>query len=354
MIEYLKVARVDHWLKNIFIVFGHAVAVVLVLDMELSPGLAWLALLSLIPACLVASANYILNEILDAPFDRLHPRKNVRPIPAGKVSVPLLWGLMAACAAAGFALAFWWFSNPGYWIALGLLLLSGVVYNVPPLRLKDRAFLDVIAESFNNPIRLWLGWFALVETARFPPLSIMLAWWCFGGLLMTGKRYSEFRFINDKELSGRYRRSFQVYTERSLVIAMIIYANLFCFCAGWAICSYPPLNNLVFVFPLVILAVALYFQHAMSETGARLEPEQLLQNKWIILAAAASSLVAAALLYAHKSGLFNARELLDSPSDYSAPSPSREALRAAAALAPVEKGAAVLLSHPGQEGSLSG
>ena len=116
---------------------------------------------------------------------------------------------------------------------------------------------------------------------------------------------------------------------------MIIYANLFCFCAGWAICSYPPLNNLVFVFPLVILAVALYFQHAMSETGARLEPEQLLQNKWIILAAAASSLVAAALLYAHKTGLFNARELLDSPSDYSAPpaAPS-ELSRAEASLTP--------------------
>ena len=66
------------------------------------------------------------------------------------------------------------------------------------------AFLDVIAESFNNPIRLWLGWYALVPDSMLtpPPLSIMLAWWCFGGLLMTGKRYSEFRFIDNKELSG--------------------------------------------------------------------------------------------------------------------------------------------------------
>lgn len=319
MIDYLKVARIDHWLKNIFIVFGHAVAVVLVLDLEVSGPVILRAGLSLIPACLIASANYILNEILDAPFDRLHPRKQMRPIPAGRVKVPLLWGLMAGCIVAGFALAVWWFSNPGYWISLGLLLLSGLVYNIPPVRLKDRAFLDVIAESFNNPIRLWLGWFALVETHRFPPLSIMLAWWCFGGLLMTGKRYSEFRFINDKELSGQYRRSFRVYTDRSLIIAMITYANLFCFCAGWGICSYAPLNNLVFVFPLIILAVAMYFRHAMSEIGARLEPEQLLQNPWIVISTALATVVAAALLYAHKTGLFNARSLLDSPSDYHPP-----------------------------------
>lgn len=317
MIDYLRVARVDHWLKNIFIVFGHAVAVVLVFDLEIDSSLLLKAALSLIPACLIASANYILNEILDAPFDKLHPRKKMRPIPAGTVSVPILWGIMAGCTVVGFALAFWWFKNPGYWVALGLLLASGFVYNVQPIRLKDRAFLDVIAESFNNPIRLWLGWFALVETSSYPPLSIMLAWWCFGGLLMTGKRYSEFRFIDDKELSGKYRKSFQVYTDRSLIIAMITYANLFCFCAGWAICAYPPLNNLVFVFPLIILAVAMYFRHAMSEIGARLEPEQLLQNKWIVISTGLTALAAAALLYAHKTGSFNAREILHSPTNYS-------------------------------------
>ena len=46
-------------------------------------------------------------------------------------------------------------------LSLAMLLASGVVYNIPPLRMKDRAWWDVIAESFNNPIRLWLGWFAL-------------------------------------------------------------------------------------------------------------------------------------------------------------------------------------------------
>ena len=44
--------------------------------------------------------------------------------------------------------------------------------------------MDVIAESFNNPIRLWLGYYALVSPHNVPPLSIVLAWWFFGALLM--------------------------------------------------------------------------------------------------------------------------------------------------------------------------
>ncbi len=293
IIEHLKVLRLDHWLKNVFILFGHGVALVLVQEIMLSRPVLIAAFLSLIPACLVASANYILNEILDAPFDKLHPTKRYRPIPAGTVSVPLLWAIMAGLIVVAFSLSLWWF-NLGYTTALLLLLLSGVVYNIPPIRLKDRAYLDVIAESFNNPIRLWLGWYAIAPVTTFPPLSIVMAWWFFGALLMAGKRYAEFRFINDAKRSGDYRRSFRVYTERSLVISMITYANFFCFCMGVGIAVYRP--NLVFVFPVVVLAIIVYFQHAMTTEGARLEPEQLMRNPLLIactVLTAAASLVLA-------------------------------------------------------------
>lgn len=283
MLEYLKICRPDHWLKNIFILFGHVVAWALVLNFQWNAELIGIAALSLIPACLIASANYILNEILDAPFDAVHPTKRLRGIPAGKVKVAYLWWLKVALIGLAFLLCWWWHFNWAYQMALLLLLLSGIVYNVPPLRLKDRAFLDVIAESFNNPVRLWLGYYALVPPHSVPPLSIVLAWWSFGALLMTGKRYSEFRFIGDAEVSGRYRKSFRVYTETSLILAMITYANLFCFCTGVAMAVYPVLNNLVLVFPVIVMAVIVYFHHAMKPETARLEPEQLLRNPWIIV-----------------------------------------------------------------------
>ncbi len=278
VVDYIRVLRPDHWLKNIFIVFGHLVAMEL---LQLAPSwdIAWKVAFSLIPACLIASANYILNEILDAPFDRLHPTKKDRPIPSGKVRVGVLWAIMGLLVVAAFAMSLPVF-NAGYQWSLGLLLLSGFVYNIPPVRMKDRVYWDVIAESFNNPIRLWLGWYALAEANTFPPLSIVLAWWFFGALLMAGKRYAEFRFINDPKLSGEYRRSFRVYTERSLIISMITYANFFCFCMGVAITVYRP--NLIFVFPVVVAAIVVYFHRAMTTEGARLEPEQLMKNPVLI------------------------------------------------------------------------
>jgi 4-hydroxybenzoate polyprenyltransferase len=282
MIEYVKVLRPDHWLKNVFILFGHAVAVAL-LPAEVPASwfeVGRLVVLSLIPACLVASANYIINEILDAPFDRVHPTKRLRPVPSGRVRIPVLWAIMVVITLVAFGLAFWWF-NLGYVVALGLLLASGFVYNVPPVRLKDRAFLDVIAESFNNPIRLWLGWYALVPANTFPPLSIVMAWWFFGALLMAGKRYAEFRFIGDAERSGRYRKSFRVYTEQSLILSMVTYANFFCFCMGIAIAVYR--KNLVFVFPLVVVAIVVYLHRAMSEEEAKLEPEHLLKSPPVLI-----------------------------------------------------------------------
>jgi NADH-quinone oxidoreductase subunit A len=68
------------------------------------PRVARLAVLSLIPACLIASANYILNEILDAPFDAMHPTKRHRGIPAGKVKVPILWVIKVALILGGLLL----------------------------------------------------------------------------------------------------------------------------------------------------------------------------------------------------------------------------------------------------------
>ncbi len=276
---YSSAARPDHWLKNIFIFFGHGVAILL-LDIPITTENVFLIVYSLIPACLVASANYIMNEILDAPFDRMHPTKKFRAVATGEAKEGILWGLMVLLLIVAFVIA-WPVFNAGYLIALGLLFASGIVYNVRPVRLKDRAFADVIAESFNNPIRLWLGWYAIAPSDSVPPLSIVLAWWFFGALLMTGKRYSEYRFIGDAERSGNYRRSFKTYTEKSLLIAMITYANLFCFCGGAAVAFYRP--NLVFVFPVIVAAVGAYFHKAISEEGAKLEPEKLLQNPLLIV-----------------------------------------------------------------------
>ena len=73
---YVAIARPDHWVKNVFMLLGTAAAFVI------HPRLfSWAALpslsLGLAATCLIASSNYVLNEILDADLDRHHPEKEL-------------------------------------------------------------------------------------------------------------------------------------------------------------------------------------------------------------------------------------------------------------------------------------
>jgi 4-hydroxybenzoate polyprenyltransferase len=77
--SYVQIARPDHWIKNIFVIPGAAAA------LAVAPHDGAIALLPLVLAplalaavsvCLLASANYTINEFLDARYDRFHPLKS--------------------------------------------------------------------------------------------------------------------------------------------------------------------------------------------------------------------------------------------------------------------------------------
>ena len=82
---YIQIARFDHWFKNIFMLPGVIVALYAQADL-LSLTACWRIGLGFLAAGIVASSNYILNELLDAKFDALHPVKKFRPIPSGLVN----------------------------------------------------------------------------------------------------------------------------------------------------------------------------------------------------------------------------------------------------------------------------
>src|SRR5688572_24665516 len=87
---YVSIARPDHWFKNVFMLCG------VLLAYFCYPGvLGWHNIASIVWAvvstCLLASSNYVLNEILDAPTDLNHPQKRLRPIPSGRVHVGIAY-----------------------------------------------------------------------------------------------------------------------------------------------------------------------------------------------------------------------------------------------------------------------
>src|ERR1051325_5440676 len=87
---HLAICRVDHWFKNVFVLPG-IVAAIGVDPQHVSPRLWFNIVVGLASVCLVASSNYVVNEVLDAASDRSHPVKYARPVPSGKVNVPLAY-----------------------------------------------------------------------------------------------------------------------------------------------------------------------------------------------------------------------------------------------------------------------
>ena len=279
---YISITRPDHWFKNIFVLPGIVVA--LFFNPHLLSGAMVLSVIGgLICACLIASSNYALNEILDAASDRHHPEKCKRPVPSGQINIAAGYGLWAGLAIIGIGGAFWLNRAFGY---SGLFLwFMGLVYNVPPIRLKDLPYADVLSESVNNPIRLAMGWYATGLIAP-PPLSMIMAYWMFGAFLMAVKRFAEYRKIGHAGIAASYRKSFAYYTEEKLLLFILFCAGFFGMMSGVFIARYR--LELTLAAPLVVYAMSYYLHLGFKPDSPAQYPEKLFHQKklvWLVLLA---------------------------------------------------------------------
>jgi decaprenyl-phosphate phosphoribosyltransferase len=298
VVPYLKLARPDHWFKNVFMLLGAAVAALYVPE---TIGLHTLAPLGLafVATCLVASSNYVLNEVLDGPSDRLHPTKHARPVPSGQINLAIALIEWVALAAAGLLLARR-VNAPLAWTALTLWGM-GLAYNVPPLRLKDLPYVDVLCESLNNPIRLALGWFALIPSL-FPPVSLAFAYWMVGAFFMATKRYAEFRQIGDPSRAAGYRASFKHYTEERLLVSLLFYATACALFAGIFIVRYH-LELILFV-PVIAGLFAYYLTLAFKPDSPVQAPERLYRERGFVAYLVISLILFVVLLHVHIPALY--------------------------------------------------
>jgi 4-hydroxybenzoate polyprenyltransferase len=288
---HLSIARFDHWVKNVFVLPGIVIALSVDRPHNL-PVLGIHILLGLLAVGLVASSNYTINEVLDAPHDRWHPVKRMRPVPSGKVSIPLAYfqWLILMVAGVGIAASI----SALFGITMLALWVMGILYNVPPIRLKDRVYLDVLSESVNNPLRMLAGWY-MVTSQLPPPGSLLVSYWMIGCYFMAIKRFAEYREIANPDVSAAYRKSFASYNERRLLVSVMFYGTFAMLAFGGFIARYR--LELVLAYPLVALVMAVYLNLAFKPNSAAQSPELLYRDRLLVFSVGLCVIVMAALYF---------------------------------------------------------
>jgi len=289
---HFELLRLDHSVKQVFVLPGIVIAASLTGE-NANAGLLWRALIGLLAVVAAASSNYVLNELLDAPYDRLHPTKNMRPAARRSIHVPLAYAQWLVCGVIGFLLAL--VVSKQLFISVLSLWVMGCLYNIPPIRTKDVPYLDVLSESINNPIRFCVGWY-IVTTAVIPPASMLIAYWMLGGYFMALKRFSEYRQIG-YESAARYRRSFIHYTEQSLLVSVLFYAATSMLFFGAFIMRYR--MEMIFAFPFIALLMAVYFNLAFQQESPVQNPEKLYREPRVIALLAICCTVLAVTSFVH-------------------------------------------------------
>lgn len=179
-ILYFKLLRVNQWIKN-FVVF----IPIIFNGQLLNRDIFLKSLYSFLIFCLLSSISYIINDIIDYPYDKKHPQKKYRPIAAGLISIPQATFLTFILTVGAIIFS----------ITLSLdLFFLGVIFLLLhffySLILKRKPLLDIFAISFSFMLRTFAG---EVITGYHIPIWLLLTIF-FGSLFMaTVKRQAELK-----------------------------------------------------------------------------------------------------------------------------------------------------------------
>lgn len=277
MKNYIKIARPDHWVKNAFILPGVVIAVLLTQNFSFEGRMIVDLIVGFFATCFIASANYVINEWLDAEFDKYHPTKKNRPVVSENMKFALVMVEYAVLIVLGIGLSL--LINRMFLYMEIWLLVMGVLYNVKPIRTKDIPYLDVLSESVNNMIRLLIGWF-IINSEYQPPISVLIGYWFAGAFLMATKRFAEYRMIGDPSRAGLYRKSFIHYTEQSLLISSFFYALCSTFFIGVFMIKYR--IEYIIAMPFIFGLFCFYLYIAFKPDSAVQKPEKLYREKKLL------------------------------------------------------------------------
>ncbi len=264
---YLLLLRPHNWIKNFFVfvplVFAHG----LFLPEQLTQ-----ATYAFLAFCFIASAVYVMNDIVDAPHDRMHPRKRFRAIAAGTVSTQRAWIMVAILiAAAAYTTQHF---VPIILPAIGLYFAANVAYS---FYFKRVAVLDILMVAGFYVLRVSAGALAV----NVPVSGWLLLATIFVSLfLVAGKRKAELAATDGsgREVLSAYTPEFlQGTLLMSIVMLLVVYS----------VYTVTVLDSHMAVYSIFFVLLGVFRYLYLSSTSKEIEqPEKVIfSDFWIFVSA---------------------------------------------------------------------
>src|SRR5215475_12244513 len=274
--------RLRQWTKNLLLFAG------IIFAAQLSDFSRWVeALTAFVAYCAASSASYLVNDVRDAPHDRLHPVKRARPIARGELS-PRVAELMAALLILGAVLLV----APLGIASILFLCTFFALQAAYTLTLKHVVLLDVMTIGGLFVVRAAAG-AAAVEVRISPWLLLCTA--LLALFLALAKRRGELVLVGAGGTPGRPvldGYSLELVDQLTGIVAsgtVIAYA-IYTVTAGHS-------RALLATVPFVVFGVFRYLL-LMHRYDVGEEPEQVLLKDVPILLAVAGWIVTAAAILA--------------------------------------------------------
>lgn len=255
--------RPAQWLKNLMLFFPPFLAGHLLQTDIIAKGL-----IPFSSFCLVSSAGYILNDLVDRKRDLHHPQKSLRALPSGAISVAA-----ALCTALGLLLSglmlAWTTSTSFLAFVIGYMAIS-LGYS---LYLKNIPVVDLFCISSGFLIRLQAGG----ELFDIPvSLWLFLTVFLLALFLSAGKRLSELQILGTG--AGDHRASLSRYPSGFLSGTLYMTGSAVLVTYAMYVVQRP---RLIFTVPLCLFGLLRYILRVSSGKGG--DPTEALLKDRVLL-----------------------------------------------------------------------
>ena len=210
---YFELLRIKSWVKNGFLFLPLVFALKLLeQDLFISVVIAFFSF------SFCSSFIYIINDVLDAKADALHPRKKNRPIPSGKISSRLALMIGAGCLAVSFGLVFSFAISVFFSYIILCYLFLNIAY---VLVLKNIHLIELFVVAINFVLRVLAGCF-VINVA--PSNWILVVTFFLSLLLVLVKRRAELVVLGTN--AAAHRKVLKYYSEGFLDKLILIAATI--------------------------------------------------------------------------------------------------------------------------------